>query len=232
MTHTFAEVLQVVANHGYSHSGSRLNGSVKAVRLRRGQNVEIIRLVMVILTTTTISSFHLQNKLAVFNVSVLWLKFRAAIFNAMTTLSPSLCVQGIEVISEANFEHVLSRFIFACVVIGLNVVVSSVPWHGAIVLEIMLRYPGGRPECQHEILSFVQVIHTRVLTIFGSFGCVIFTSHFFAVDGEGDVVGGPSELILVPIVRRIKVLDILPPVGEVGPNKICRDFIILMRLQL
>jgi hypothetical protein len=78
------------------------------------------------------------------------------------------------------------------------------------------------------MLLFIQVIHSLIFT----FGCVLFTSTLYVVNAEGDVVGGPRDLICVPIIGGIKVLDILPPVSEAGPNEICRDFFMLMRLYL
>jgi hypothetical protein len=75
------------------------------VEITRG----LLRLVMIwTITTAPVSSFQLQNEIAVFDVSVRWHKFRGAIFDGMSTLTPPLCVQGIKVISEAQLEHVLS----------------------------------------------------------------------------------------------------------------------------
>jgi hypothetical protein len=81
------------------------------------------------------------------------------------------------------------------------------------------------------MLLFVQVSDSQTFTFIIIF-VVRLTSDFFIVDAEGDVVGGPRDLISVPIIGRIKVIDIVRLVGEAGPNQICRDFIMIMRLYL
>jgi len=56
-----------------------------------------------------------------------------------------------------------------------------------------------------------------------------FFSAFNAVNYEGDVIRRPPDIIIVPVVGWVEVLDILPLVGEVSPDQVGVDFVKVMR---
>jgi len=58
---------------------------------------------------------------------------------------------------------------------------------------------------------------------------VHFTSFFYAVNKKRDVLRCPPDIILMPVVRWIKVLELFRFVGEARPDEIGSDFIEIMR---
>ena len=111
---------------------------------------------------------------------------------------PAAAIKGIEVISPVELKLVL------VLIIGENfdIVVKNVPWHIHWVESLAPRVERRRPEVHAEGLGLVQVLD----------GIDIISSQvadFFAIDSEGDVVGGPLHLISVPILTWIKLVSVI-----------------------
>jgi len=159
----------------------------------------LLLLIIIIVVTTwlTIYILHLKNKLAFFEISVLWHKGSRATSNAMSACCPSVCVEArtIEVLLPTHLEYVFTICIFALVVIGLDVLVASVPRHAFIAFKV-LSAPIRRPEVHDDMVFLVDVIEGLIEIIV----CMNFTSTFNAIDNERDVFRCPPDVILVPVI--------------------------------
>jgi len=168
---------------------------------------------------------HFKNEFTLFEISVLWYKGSSAFMITMSGECPSVCVEvrAIEIIFPTQLELILS-ILNAQVVISLNVLVASVPWHVRIICK-MISAPIRRPKVHDYMLLLVQVLHSLMWIFFQ----MNFFSAFNAVDDEGDVIRRPPDIIIVPVVGWVEILDILPLVGEVSPDQVGVDFVKVMR---
>merc|ERR1719510_1766975 len=210
-SHVLAPVLQLGTNHCDNDTGSVNNSFVEGSGHGFRQNRWIFGLVRRCL-------FHLQYEVAIADISICGHESSTRISEAMITQVPSVHVQGIKVVTEAQNELV-STF---NIIVGLNVVVPSVKWHFAVVETLGSSLSQRRPERHKEMLLLIQVLDSRT-----SF-CQI-SSDFVIINSKGDIIGRPVDLICVPLISRIKVLDRHPFVGEARVDQICIDFMLLRR---
>merc|ERR1719189_2312397 len=91
------------------------------------------------MTWFSIYILHLKNELAILEISVLRHKGSRATTIAMSGGCPSVCVEAstIEVLLPTHLEYVFTICVFALVVIGLDVLVASVPWHAFIAFKVI-----------------------------------------------------------------------------------------------
>merc|ERR1711994_1053174 len=143
----------------------------------------------------------------------------------MSGVSPSVFIQmsAFEVLLPTQLEFVFTILI-AQPVVGLNVFVSGVPGHVCIRVKMTLG-PFGRPEVHKDVLFLAKVMEGLIEIIFK----VNFTSTFNAIDDESDMLRCPPDIILVPVVRWVKVLNLIPLVFEARPGEISGDFVMSMR---
>jgi len=115
----------------------------------------------------------------------------------MTGGCPSVCIEAstIEVLLPAHLEYVFTICVFALVVIGLDVLVASVPWHAFIAFKV-ISAPIRCPEVHDDMVFLVDVIEGLIKIII----LVNFTSTFNAIDSERDVFRCPHDVILVPVI--------------------------------
>merc|ERR1712165_620712 len=78
------------------------------------------------------------------------------------------------------------------------------------------------------MLFLAQVMQGLIEIIFK----VNLTSAFDAVDDESDVLRCPPDILLVPVVRWVEVLNLIPLVFEARPDEISGDFVMSMRNKL
>lgn len=162
--------------------------------------------------------FHLQYEVATADISIFFCESSTRVSEGMFTQVPSVRVQVIKVVTEAQNELV-STF---NVIVGLNVVVPSVKWHFAVVEAPGSFLSQRRPERHKEMLLLIQVLDS--LTSFCPF-----SSDFVIINFKGDVIWRPVDCICVPLIARIKVVDRCPIVGEARVYQIGIDFMLLRR---
>jgi len=254
VTHVFRPTVQSHSHHGHTSANSFLNSCIEGTILRGRKNlpfcvtISVFIVFMIIMTigllwllwlilhgliTTrfgldTIFMLHLKNELAIFNISVLWHKGSLAFTIAMSGVSPSVFVQMIafEVLFPTQLEFVFTILI-AQPVVGLNIFVSGVPRHVCVRVKVTLG-PFGRPEVHKDVLFLAKVMQGLIEIIFK----VNFTSTFNTVDDESDMIRCPPDIILMPVVRWVEVLNLIPLVFEARPDEISGDFVMSMRNKL
>ena len=165
---------------------------------------------------------HLKNELAIFNISVLWHEGSLAFTIAMSGVSPSVFVQMIafEVLFPTQLELVFTILI-AQPVVDLKVFESGVPGHVCIRFKNIFGQ-FGRKEIQNDAPFLIQEI------IFS----VNFTSSFDIVDDESDMLRCPPDIILMPVVGWVKVLNQLRSASAARNIFTNLDFVTFMRSKL
>ena len=109
------------------------------------------------------------------------------------TLDPPTVVETVEVISPVEIETA------AVPGVGLDVIVSSVPWHARRVEAMTPGVESRRPEVHHEDLFFVKEGDVRLM---------LCSASLIAVNEPSDVIGGPFDGVLVPVSARLEASDV------------------------
>ena len=110
-------------------------------------------------------------------------------------LHPAAAVEAVKVVLPVEVEATGRRV----PLLNFDVVVAGVPGHVVVVEVVTPAWEGRRPEVHHEVLRLVQEVHT-----IGAFGLAAHVS----IDSPRDIVRGPLDHVLVPVLTWPEVLAV------------------------
>ena len=140
---------------------------------------------------------HLEDKVAVCSVSILWVEHTGVGFEASSSLMPLTAIESIEIVAPVELEFVVPLIVSE----DFNVVVEDEPWHIDWVEACAPGVERGGPEVHAKALCLVQMSDCWVVQIN--------MAHLVSIYGPGDVVWGPFHLVYVPVVMRVKPVSVV-----------------------
>ena len=149
------------------------------VFLRVEKSVQRGTIVVKKIGVVVIHWLHLEHKIAIACVDILWVEDTAIGLKTTACLMPATAVECIKVISPVENELTSVNII----VEDLNVVVKDIPWHVNWVEAISPRVEGWGPEVHSKGLI---LLHELDRWIVGRN-----MADFVTVDGPADVLWGP-----------------------------------------
>ena len=140
---------------------------------------------------------HLEDKVAIDGVSILWMEHTSVGLKATSGLMPFTAVEMVKIVAPVEFELVVSFIVCK----DFNVIVEYEPWH---INWIEACAPGVErrgPEVHAQTLCLVKMADCWVVQIN--------MAHLVTIDRPGDVVWGPLHLVDVPVVMRVKPVRVV-----------------------